>query len=219
VAVQLKAHGRRGGEGREFQIAYESLIARLEGEGLIDRVKVGISGFSREGYHVEYALTHSSFPFAAAIAADNFDGSYFQAALWGWDSAYAVVNGTPPHGDGLVEWLKSAPGFNAERILPPLMIEVQSQGIVGLLSHWEIFSQLRALKKPVEMWVAPDLERGEHVTQNPRQILAIQNRVIDWFDFWLNGHENLSPAKAEQYAAWRRLREQRDVTAKVKMLH
>jgi hypothetical protein len=30
--------------------------------------------------------------------------------------------------------------------------------------------------------------------------------TVDWYDFWLNGHDDPDPAKAEQYARWRELR-------------
>jgi hypothetical protein len=35
--------------------------------------------------------------------------------------------------------------------------------------------------------------------------LAVQRRVVDWFDFWLNGHEDSDPAKPEQYRRWEKL--------------
>jgi hypothetical protein len=33
--------------------------------------------------------------------------------------------------------------------------------------------------------------------------------LVDWFDFWLNGHEETQPAKANQYTRWRALRASR----------
>jgi hypothetical protein len=43
----------------------------------------------------------------------------------------------------------------------------------------------------------------------PLHQLAHQEAVVDWFDLWLNTHEDASPGKAEQYERWRRLRETR----------
>jgi hypothetical protein len=34
--------------------------------------------------------------------------------------------------------------------------------------------------------------------------------LVDWFDFWLNSHEDPDPSKAEQYSRWRKLRDARD---------
>jgi hypothetical protein len=50
-------------------------------------------------------------------------------------------------------------------------------------------------------------EHGAHNTQNPRQIMAVQQRAVDWFEFWLHGREDQNPQKAGQYARWRELRE------------
>jgi hypothetical protein len=41
----------------------------------------------------------------------------------------------------------------------------------------------------------------------PLHKLAHQEAMVDWFDFWLNNHEDTSPGKAGQYQRWRRLRE------------
>jgi hypothetical protein len=30
--------------------------------------------------------------------------------------------------------------------------------------------------------------------------------LVDWFDFWLNGHEETDPAKSKQYARWREMK-------------
>ena len=73
--------------------------------------------------------------------------------------------------------------------------------------HWEMFSRLRYLKKPVEFWVMPNAEFGVHNTQNPEQLIALQTRVVDWFRFWLNREESSDPLKLEKYDRWRALRE------------
>jgi hypothetical protein len=48
---------------------------------------------------------------------------------------------------------------------------------------------------------------GSHVMTNPTQRLASETINVDWFRFWLKGEEDSDPAKAEQYARWRELRE------------
>lgn len=184
--------------------AAEYLIA----QGLVDRTKVGLVGFSRNGWYAEYSLTHSGFPFAAAIAADNWDPSYSATMLFSHFENAAAVNGASPFGEGLQKWLDKAPGFNVDRIEAPLLkIEQSTGGLLGVLSHWELVSRMRYLKKPLEFYVMPDVpEHGAHNTQNPGQITAVQQRAVDWFDFWLNGYEDPDPRKAEQYANWRKFR-------------
>jgi len=45
-----------------------------------------------------------------------------------------------------------------------------------------------------------------------RRTLASEQEDVDWFDFWLNGHEDPDLAKAEQYTRWRKLREMQKAT-------
>jgi dipeptidyl aminopeptidase/acylaminoacyl peptidase len=204
--VRMGAKFNTAQEAETRKVAFERSAEQLVESGLVDRRKVGLAGYSRNGYYVEYTLTHSSFPFATAISADSWDPSYFQQTLTGDIGNASAVNGALPFGEGLKTLLQSAPGFNVEKIRTPLRMIEQSNGLFGVLAKWEMFARLRYLKKPVEFYVVPDSEHGSHATQNPAQIFAIQQGSIDWFDFWLNGHEDPSPHKAQQYERWRRLR-------------
>ena len=190
--------------GEEYQLAFETLAEDLSKSGLIDRKKIALDGFSQNGYWVEYTISHSAFPFAAAVAADNYDPSYIQAALANWRELDIITNGgAQPFGTGLQEWLKRAPGFNADHIHTPLRLIGQSGGAELLMAKWEIYSRLRYLHKPVEFYMMADANtHPAHVPQNPRQIMGVQEGVIDWFSFWLLGREDSNPAKREQYQRW-----------------
>jgi hypothetical protein len=195
------------GQAEDYQLAFETLAEQLSASGLADRGKIALDGFSKNGYWVEYTLSHSKFPFAAAIAADNYDPSYIQSALADWRYEDEQMNGTPAFGDGLQEWMKRAPGFNAERIHAPLRMIGQSAGVQSIMSKWELYSRLRHLKKPVEMYLMPHADtHPSHTPQNPQQILAIQEGVLDWFSFWLSGREDPNPQKFDQYSRWRTFR-------------
>ena len=45
-----------------------------------------------------------------------------------------------------------------------------------------------------------------HQKFQPRHKLAVYERNLDWFRFWLMGTEDPDPAKASQYAYWRLMR-------------
>ena len=60
---------------------YDGAIDFLDRKGLIDRDRIGITGFSRTYLYVTYTLTHSKHHFAAAAIADGVDYSYFQYML------------------------------------------------------------------------------------------------------------------------------------------
>jgi hypothetical protein len=96
-------------------------------------------------------------------------------------------------------------------------MELDSGPISEVLDHWEIFSNLRYLRSPVELFVIPDIEHGVHILQNPAQRLASQGGTVDWFSFWLKDEEDPDPAKTEQHKRWRELRKlQQESDAKAK---
>jgi len=57
---------------------------------------------------------------------------------------------------------------------------------------------------PVEAFSFPN---ELHLKWQSAHRLAVYNRNLDWFRFWLQDIEDPDPAKAEQYERWRRLRE------------
>ncbi|MBS0418026.1 MAG: hypothetical protein JSR66_09955 [Proteobacteria bacterium] len=185
--------------------AYESAVKSLHLRGLVDSARVGLSGYSRTGWHVEYALTHSKFPYAAALCSDNIDAGYMQ---WMLIPGYGEVeNGVAPFKEGLEKWILRAPAFNAENVTTPLRLQVEGGKHLILFSGWEMYVRLRRLNRPVEMVVIPDIDHGSHEIQNPEQLRFSQEGAVDWFDFWLNGHEDATAEKHDQYARWERLRE------------
>jgi dipeptidyl aminopeptidase/acylaminoacyl peptidase len=195
-------------EPEVYMAGFEGAIEHFVACGLVNREKVGIIGFSRTGWLVEYMLTHSRDRLAAAEVADNMDGSYLQYVTAD-DAAKSELDedvGARPFGRGLETWMQSAPGFNADKIHTPLRMEVDSGPIDSILGPWEMFSNLRSLQKPVELFVIPNIRHGVHVLQNPLQRLASQGATVDWFCFWLKGEETADPTKATEYARWRRLK-------------
>jgi hypothetical protein len=191
---------------------YEAAAAHFERAGLIDGNRIGIAGYSRSGWYVEYLLTHSSLPIAAAEVADNMDGSYVQAVLNGGARRREFDDdvGAASYSGGLQTWLEHSPGFNSDRIHTPLRLEVDAGGTLFSLAQWEMFSNLRYQKKPVELFIIPDAEQADHPTQMPAQRFASQESAVDWFDFWLNGHEDPAAEKRQQYAGWHELRAQKE---------
>ncbi len=46
-----------------------------------------------------------------------------------------------------------------------------------------------------------------HIMFRPRHKLAVYERNLDWFRFWLQGFEDNDPRKSEQYKHWRSMKE------------
>lgn len=166
-------------EGPRQMAAYEGAIEALDRRGILDRERIGLFGFSRTVYHVEYTLTHSRDHFCAAAVADGFDGGYVNDLLWG-GADYDAVNGGAPLGSHLAEWLKTSPGFNIEHMTTP--VHLQFYGPSGVLGAWEWFSILRRSGRPVDfLW----LPRGIHVLVRPSDRFTAESAVVDWFCRWL----------------------------------
>jgi hypothetical protein len=200
-------------EAPKAMASYEGAIDYLDRRGLIDRNRVGITGFSRTYWYVTYTLTHSKHHFAAAALADGVDYSYFQYMVFSNADPSAAgefeqVYGGPPYGKSLPQWIKESPSFLMDKIETPLRI--QTLGPESVLLDWHWYSGLARLGKPVEMIYIPE---GTHVLEKPWDRMVSQQGNVDWFCFWLKGEEDPDPTKAEQYKRWRELRSPRGQTA------
>ena len=189
--------------------AYENAVQYLDQKGIIDRSRVGLVGFSRTCLYVKYTLTHSNHHFAAAIAADGFDGGYLQYFGYGnlasnFDTEEENVIGAPPFGDGLLLWLKRSPGFLLDRVQTP--IQIQALEPSSLFGQWEWFSGLKRLGKPVDFIYLPT---GTHILVKPWDRMVSQEGSVDWFCFWLKSEEDPDPKKTEQYLRWHELRKRK----------
>ena len=215
VVLQVDQYSRSANPAHDAQVEVEALrsaIAQLTTEGLIDAKRVGIIGFSFTVYHVLYAITHNPELFAAASITDGNDLSYWLYLLWtdipfAQQMAEAANGGIKPFGhEGLSKWQESAPGFNLDRVQTPLLISCLEKGT--LVATWDIYGGLRTLGKPVDMiWLKN--EDAPHVLVQPHHRYLSQEHAVDWFDFWLNGHEDAGPEKARQYLIWRDLQKQK----------
>jgi hypothetical protein len=183
---------------------YDSAIDYLDHKGLIDRSRVGITGFSRSFWYVTYTLTHSKHSFAAGALADGVDFSYFQYMTLSPSpllTNFEGINGAPPFGKGLRTWLKRSPAFLMDKVETPLRI--QTLNPQSLLTDWHWYLGLSRLGRPVEMIYIPG---GTHILEKPWERMTSQQGNVDWFCFWLKGEEDPNPSKAEQYKRWRELR-------------
>jgi hypothetical protein len=209
-------------EAETTQRAFEELAKRMVAEGIADEDRIGITGFSRTGYFASHMLSHSTMRVAAAVVADNVDYSYMQVVLSNHYADAASAIGAPPFGAGLRTWFDRSTGFNVDAIHEPILLIGQSGGGMQgyILGEWEILSRLRELHRPVEMYLMPEIDtHPSHNPQNPDQVIAVQERAVDWFDFWLNGHEMSAVDKTVQYARWRSLRRQRDAAGRMVSLN
>jgi len=195
---------------------WESSITSLSAKGLIDPSKVGIIGFSRTGWYVEFMLAHGMVPFAAASVADNVE--YSLGEYWlrnNAPKAYDNIYGGSPYGPALKNWIKYSISFNLDKVHTPLLMELMGHGVNNdvpgqipptLAARYETFVGLEKLKRPVQLYFFPN--QG-HQPDAPKARLESLQQNVDWFRFWLQEYEDPNPAKSQQYARWRQLREEK----------
>jgi len=158
---------------------------------------------SRTVYHVLHTLTHSRYHFAAATVADGSDFGYGECVFFAHHQPTCEkVNGGLPYGDSLENWRRMAVDFSLDKMTAPLLL----QSILAPLAEWETYSGLRWLKKPTEL--LNFYPEGIHTLVKPGQRMTSQQTTVDWFDFWINGREDGSPEKKEQYLRWHALKKE-----------
>jgi hypothetical protein len=70
----------------------------------------------------------------------------------------------------------------------------------------EAVSALQLAGAPVDMYVFAD---EHHLKWHPAHRLAIYERDLAWFDFWLIGRESDDPLRRKELERWRMMRERR----------
>jgi hypothetical protein len=201
------------GEAVQQMDIWDDAVSLLDEQGLVDASKVGIIGYSRTGWQVEFDLVHARTRYAAATAADNVQFSLSDYFLYPWLApAIEQMYGGPPMGDSLANWRRYSISFNLDKVHTPLLMEAMGYGVhddvesatpLNLAIRYEIYNGLRRLEKPVELYYYPN---EQHTPEAPKARLASLQRNIDWYRFWLLRREDLDPSKVAQYERWRVLR-------------
>jgi dipeptidyl aminopeptidase/acylaminoacyl peptidase len=178
----------------------EMAIDELSQKGIIDRGRVGIGGYSHGMDIVGYALTHTNL-FRAASGGSVYDPYFYYMSGKVWQNQFANWGlGGWPEGKAKQRWEELASSLRADKIHAALLNnESDSEYVVDL----SLQTSLEQLGKPVEMFIYPN---ELHRKNQPMHRLEIYERNLDWFRFWLEGEEDPSPDKVEQYERWRGLR-------------
>lgn len=199
---ELETENFRGWRDRRHVLsALLGGIREAEALGAVDSTRIGITGLSDGSTTTWFALINAPI-FAAAAVSTCCTDPHTGAILGGpaWKTALEGY-GFPKPGENRPDfWRAISPARNAGSIRVPVLMQLSDDEYIRGL---EAFSALRDHLRPVDMYVFP----GErHVKWQPAHRLAIYERNLDWFDFWLKGKENGGPERAEQYRHWRALR-------------
>ena len=192
---------------------WDSAVKSLDDLGLIDPTRVGIEGFSRKGWYVEFILAHAKTHYRAATPTDNVQysvGEYWLRHSAAQMRAYDRLYGGPPYGSTLKNWMDYSVSYNLDRFHTPLLMERMGYGetsyskyaSLALPESYEVFEGLARMRKPVEFYYYPD---EKHQPDHPKARLATLQRNLDWYRFWLQGHERPDSDDQSQYERWHHL--------------
>ena len=97
------------------------------------------------------------------------------------------------------QWQQISPTLNLGKIDAPILMQFSEQEYMHGLDY--AIPLMRS--NQADLYVFP---HEPHNKFQPRQKLAVYERNLDWFRFWLLDMEDPSPEKAQQYAHWRSMR-------------
>ncbi len=180
---------------RNVQSALETGLSAAIATGRVDAGRMGISGFSEGTSAAQWALINSrSFKVASlgVCCEDKWalplnGGIDYEIYLR--EMGYPLLDEADPQ-----FWAPLSLAQNVGKIEAPILIQTGEYKI-GL----DVLAAFRRHDKPIEMFVFPD---EPHIKWQPAHRLAMYERVIDWFAFWLQGERDCDRKKDAQYRRW-----------------
>lgn len=189
----------RYGEGLT---AVESAIEMLSREGEIDPARVGMGGLSFGSEVTMWIVTHSNMLATASVSSPTMSPFYYVMSSIRGEAFFKGLRdmwGLGSPSETPERWKALSAVFQLDRIHVPILFQHSEQEYMLALDY-EI-PLIREHK--ADLYVFPN---EPHQKFQPRHKLAVYNRNLDWFRFWLQGYEDPDPAKVTQYARWRSMR-------------
>ncbi|MDP9424245.1 MAG: Atxe2 family lasso peptide isopeptidase [Pseudomonadota bacterium] len=184
--------------------AVRALIDRLDAEGIVDSSRVAMGGLSFGSEVALWTAMNSKLLAALSIASGQIEPvRYWLDSMPGSDRAKAVrsVWGLGRPEETPSRWKLVSPAFNAARMQVPILFQLPEQEARMIP---ELYARLHLAGVPAELYAFPD---EAHLKLQPRHRLAVYERNLDWFRYWLQHHRDPDPMKSEQYRRWDLLRE------------
>ncbi|MEQ8750786.1 MAG: prolyl oligopeptidase family serine peptidase, partial [Amphiplicatus sp.] len=171
--------------------------------GIADAKRIGMTGLSNGALNTAFALVHCNCIAAASVSGLSDDPFFY---LFLHDSRRQVWReaGLGPWVGEDSQWPDLSLALNAERVTAPILAQVADRELLFALQTHTAFADAG---RQIDLYVFPD---EYHIKWQPAHRLAVYERNLDWFSFWLQGREDSDPAKQEQYSRWRALKAQRE---------
>jgi Prolyl oligopeptidase family len=183
--------------------AVRALIAMLSREKIVDRSKVAMGGLSHGSEIALWVASHSDLLAAVSISSGQIEPvNYWAGSVPGSDQPYFLkkVWGLGSPEETPARWRLISTALNAERIQIPVLFqlpELEARRIP------ELYGRLVRSRTPTELFAFPD---EAHIKVQPRHRLAVYDRNLDWFRYWLQDFRDPQADKSDQYRRWDLLR-------------
>lgn len=197
-------------ERKSMASAIDKGIDAAIATGAIDPSRIGISGLSDGASTIEFALVNSR-RFAAVAMSTCCDDLLTSTVLGGfaWGEANRRAGMPPSLDDDRAFWKPISLSVNARAIDTPILMQLADrEALLGLPA----IGALTEAGKPLDVFVFDD---EYHNKWQPAHRLAVYDRGIDWFNFWLRNVRDSVPGKQEQYSRWDGMRRKAQALAAV----
>jgi len=183
--------------------SFEDAVSELIDAGVVDRMRVGIAGFSRGSQSVNVTMTQSQM----FRAASSGDGGYLEPAFYpSLTGSYDTVYGGPPTDPAaLPNYLRMAPSLRGKEACGAMLLQMANPYPASV----DLYAALRAAKVAAQISLYPgeDMASDEtHIFHIPSNRLKAMQENIAWFDYWLLGKRDSDSPFADRYAEWDKMR-------------
>ncbi|MGJ4728764.1 Atxe2 family lasso peptide isopeptidase [Luteimonas sp. SDU101] len=182
--------------------AVESVVDLLAGRGDIDRTRVGMGGLSFGSEATLWTMMNSDVLSAASVSSPamtplghlffSLHGEAFNSRLHQYWQL-ADPDETPDR------WRMLSPPYSLDRMRTPVLMQMAEQEYL----HAADYAIPLVREHRADLYVYPN---EAHQKFQPRHKLAVYERNLDWFRFWLLDVESADSTKADQYSVWRTMR-------------
>jgi len=183
--------------------AAESAVTLLSANGEIDCAKVGMGGLSFGSEVTMWVAMKSQLLVAASVSSVSMSPNYYLFGSLKGDRFTGGLKefwglGSPEKAPA--RWHVLSPVYNLDRISAPVLFQMPEQEYMQATDY--VIPMIR--KSMADLYVFPN---EPHQKFQPKHKLAVYERNVDWFRFWLQGYEDPNPVKQQQYAHWREMRD------------
>ncbi|MGN6376895.1 MAG: Atxe2 family lasso peptide isopeptidase [Sphingomonas sp.] len=182
-------------------------VRALIAKGIVEPDAVGITGLSDGSSTVQFAALNSHMFKAAIVSGCCWEPE--QTALLGpaLSRKYAQIGWPGISARAQAFWSRISIALNARRVAFPILFDEADEEFRGALAS---YTALREVGKAADFFVYPD---ESHFKWQPAHRLAVYQRDLDWFDYWLRNILPSDPRRRIDAARWHRMDQRIDRAA------